>query len=106
MNVRQNPVHHGASGDIGAAPARLAVSRGRRVGLFARRADRLRTLVDQLGTGNAISVPGDVTQFSDQQAALERMAEAFGGLDAAFANAGRGLDAPGTEGGDVDDGRP
>ncbi|MRX51697.1 SDR family NAD(P)-dependent oxidoreductase [Paracoccus sp. S-4012] len=95
----------GASSGIGAATARLAVSRGWRVGLFARRADRLGTLVDQFGTGNAISLPGDVTQLSDQQAALERMAETFGGIDAAFANAGRGLDAPGTEGGDVDEWR-
>lgn len=91
----------GASSGIGAATARLAASRGWRVGLFARRADRLGALVNELGTGNAIALPGDVTQFSDQQAALSRMAEAFGGIDAAFANAGRGLDAPGTEGGDV-----
>ena len=93
----------GASSGIGAATARLAVSRGWRVGLFARRADRLRALVEKLGTGNAIALPGDVTQFSDQQAALDRMTEAFGGIDAAFANAGRGLDAPGTEGGDVNE---
>lgn len=93
----------GASSGIGAATARLAVSRGWRVGLFARRADRLRALADELGAGNAIALQGDVTQFSDLQAALERMTEAFGGIDAAFANAGRGLDASGTEGGDVDE---
>lgn len=95
----------GASSGIGAATARVAVSRGWRVGLFARRADRLQALVDELGTGNAIALPGDVMQLSDQQAALERMAKAFGGVDAAFANAGRGLDAPGTEGGDADEWR-
>lgn len=75
-------------------------------GTVVRRADRLLVLVDELGPDNAISLPGDVTQLSDQQAALERMAKAFGGINAAFANAGRGLDAPGTEAGDVDEWQP
>ena len=91
----------GASSGIGAATARLAVERGWRVGLFARREDRLRTLVDELGEGRALALPGDVTQPDDQQAALDRLAETFGAVHAAFANAGRGIDTPGTENGDV-----
>lgn len=93
----------GASSGIGAAIARLAVARGWRVGLFARREDRLRDLVAELGEERALALPGDVTRLSDQQAALDRMAAAFGDVQAAFANAGRGLDAPGTEGGNVDE---
>jgi len=93
----------GASSGIGAATARLAVSHGWRVGLFARREDRLRELANELGEERALPLPGDVTRLSDQQAALQRMAAAFGAVHAAFANAGRGLDAPGTEGGDVDE---
>lgn len=93
----------GASSGIGAATARLAASRGWRVGLFARREDRLRDLVAELGEDRALALPGDVTRLSDQRDALDRMADAFGAIDAAFANAGRGLDAAGTEGGDVDE---
>ncbi len=93
----------GASSGIGAATARLAVSRGWRVGLFARREDRLRALVAELGDDNALALAGDVTELSDQHAALQRMADAFGTVDAVFANAGRGLEAAGTEGGDPDE---
>lgn len=93
----------GASSGIGAATARLAVAQGWRVGLFARREERLRALVDELGAERALPLPGDVTRLADQQAALQRMADAFGAVHAAFANAGRGLDAPGTEGGDADE---
>lgn len=90
----------GASSGIGAATARLAVSRGWRVGLFARREERLRDLVAELGADNALALPGDVTDLADLQTALERMSDRFGAVDAAFANAGRGLNAAGTEGGD------
>ena len=93
----------GASSGIGAATARLAVARGWRVGLFARREDRLRALAAELGEDKALALPGDVTSMADQQAALERLAASFGPLHAAFANAGRGLDAPGTERGNVDE---
>ncbi|MBB1490955.1 MULTISPECIES: SDR family oxidoreductase [unclassified Paracoccus (in: a-proteobacteria)] len=90
----------GASSGIGAATARLAVAHGWRVGLFARREDRLRALVAELGEDRALTLPGDVTDLADLQTALERMSDRFGAVDAAFANAGRGLNAAGTEGGD------
>lgn len=93
----------GASSGIGAATARLAVARGWGVGLFARREDRLRALAAELGEDKALALPGDVTSMADQQAALERLAASFGPLHAAFANAGRGLDAPGTERGNVNE---
>ncbi|MDO5369235.1 SDR family oxidoreductase [Paracoccus sp. (in: a-proteobacteria)] len=93
----------GASSGIGAATARLAVSRGWRVGLFARREDRLRALVAELGEDRALAMPGDVTDPASLQAAMERMSDGFGTVDAAFANAGRGLNAAGTEGGDPEE---
>ena len=43
----------GASSGIGAATARLAVARGWRVGLFARREDKLRALVAEFGDDQA-----------------------------------------------------
>ncbi|HRO16493.1 MAG TPA: SDR family oxidoreductase, partial [Paracoccus sp. (in: a-proteobacteria)] len=93
----------GASSGIGAATARLAAERGWRVGLFARREDRLRALVAELGEARALALPGDVTRLADQQDALDRLSDAFGPIHAAFANAGRGLDAPGTENGDPEE---
>ncbi len=89
----------GASSGIGAATARAAVAAGWNVGLFARSADRLAALADELGE-HALALPGDVTARDQQEDALGRLAERFGGVDAAFANAGTGLKVPGTEAGD------
>jgi NADP-dependent 3-hydroxy acid dehydrogenase YdfG len=89
----------GASSGIGAATARQAVAKGWQVGLFARSEEKLATLAEELGDA-ALPLPGDVTEFSQQEAALGRLAEHFGGVDAAFANAGTGLSAAGTEAGD------
>ena len=81
----------GASSGIGAATARQAVSAGWRVVLAARSEDKLRTLASELGgDGAAIAVRCDVTSWEDQQAAVARAVEVFGGLDAALANAGFG----------------
>ena len=46
---------------------------------------------------------GDATDFDAQSDAIAKTAERFGGIDAAFANAGRGMDKPGTVAGDLDD---
>jgi len=89
----------GASSGIGAATARAAVAQGWRVGLFARSEDKLAALVDELG-GSAIALPGDVTALDDLEAAMARFVGETGGMDAAFANAGMGLSAAGTEAGD------
>lgn len=94
----------GASTGIGAASARAAVAAGWRVGLFARSADRLHALAEELGEG-ALALPGDVASEQDQHRAVAACRERFGGLDAAFANAGVGAARPGTEGGDPADWR-
>lgn len=89
----------GASSGIGAATARAAIARGWRVGLFARSADKLKRLAGELGDA-ALALPGDATDLDSQRAAMAELADRTGGIDAAFANAGTGLSATGTEAGD------
>ncbi|MBL3568055.1 short-chain dehydrogenase [Rhodovulum sulfidophilum] len=94
----------GASSGIGAATARAAVARGWSVGLMARSADKLDALATELGAA-ALALPGDATDPAAQEEAVARTVEHFGALHAAFANAGRGLERPGTEAGDPEDWR-
>ena len=89
----------GASTGIGAATARAAVAAGWQVGLFARSAEKLDALVGDLGAA-ALALPGDATDPAQLEAGVAATVARFGGLDAAFANAGRGIDRPGTEAGD------
>ena len=94
----------GASTGIGAATARAAAAAGWNVALFARSAEKLETLADEIGAA-ALALPGDVTDLAQVEAAVAKTVETFGGIDAAFANAGRGVDKPGTEEGDPDEWR-
>ncbi len=94
----------GASSGIGEATARAAVAAGWSVGLMARSVDKLEALVNDLGEA-ALALPGDATDLAAQEDAVARLVDRFGGLDAAFANAGKGLDTPGTEQGDPDEWR-
>lgn len=81
----------GASSGIGAATARAAAADGWRLVLAARSLDRLDALVEELGgSERAVAVDCDVTDWADQQACVVAAEEAFGRLDAAFANAGFG----------------
>ena len=92
----------GASSGIGAATARAAVAAGWQVGLFARSADKLRALAAELGEA-ALVLPGDAGDLDSQRTAMSALADRTGGIDAAFANAGAGLSAAGTEAGDPDE---
>ena len=94
----------GASSGIGEATARAAIQGGWNVGLFARSRDRLDALAEELGDG-ALPLPGDATDLGQQERAAAALADRFGGLDAAFANAGMGLSKPGTEAGDPEEWR-
>ncbi|MHA7876385.1 SDR family oxidoreductase [Roseivivax sp.] len=94
----------GASSGIGAETARAAVAAGWNVGLFARSEDKIADLAKELGD-KALALPGDATKLEDQEAALEKLAKTFGSVDAAFANAGTGLSAAGTEAGDPEEWR-
>jgi NADP-dependent 3-hydroxy acid dehydrogenase YdfG len=81
----------GASTGIGAATARLARKDGWRVVLAARSLERLEELAAELGgPEHALAVRCDVTDWGQQQSMVEAALEAFGGIHAAFANAGFG----------------
>ncbi|HKL45300.1 MAG TPA: SDR family oxidoreductase [Roseovarius sp.] len=104
MTDRKTLFITGASSGIGAATARAAVAAGWNVGLMARSEDKLAKLRDELGVACHVS-PGDATDLKAQEDAIRTTAETFGGLRAAFANAGTGLDTPGTENGDPEEWR-
>jgi NADP-dependent 3-hydroxy acid dehydrogenase YdfG len=80
----------GASAGIGAATARAAAADGWRVVLAARSEDKLKALVAEIGEDRALAVRCDVKELDQQQAVVERALDAFGRLDAVFANAGYG----------------
>lgn len=90
----------GASTGIGAETARLAVENGYCVALAARSLDKLDGLVNELGDSNALAIRCDVTSYEDQQDMVQATLERFGRIDVAFANAGVGATATGTEQGD------
>jgi NADP-dependent 3-hydroxy acid dehydrogenase YdfG len=81
----------GASSGIGAATARRARAAGWRLVLAARSLDRLEGLAQELGGPEAaLPVRCDVTEWEDQQRIVQAALDTFGGIDAAFANAGFG----------------
>jgi NADP-dependent 3-hydroxy acid dehydrogenase YdfG len=95
----------GASSGIGAFTARAARKAGWNVALVARRTDKLQDLVTELGSENTLAIPGDVTDLVAMEQAVSKTVEKFGGIDAAFANAGTGVNTPGTEQGDPEEWR-
>ena len=81
----------GASTGIGAATARHAAAAGWRLVLAARSEDKLRALADELGGDErAIARRCDVAVWEDQEALVRAALDAFGRVDAVFANAGFG----------------
>ncbi len=78
----------GASAGVGAATAELAVAAGWRVALLARTRERLEGLADRLGRDRALPIRCDVRVWEEQEAAVAQTLDAYGRLDAAFANAG------------------
>jgi NADP-dependent 3-hydroxy acid dehydrogenase YdfG len=92
----------GASSGIGAETARAAAREGYRLALCARNADKLQTLVKELGDDQAFAVVCDVTDFADQQRMVDAVIENYGRIDAVFANAGTGGEPGGFSGAPVD----
>ncbi|BBI21069.1 short-chain dehydrogenase [Qipengyuania flava] len=92
----------GASSGIGAATARAAVKAGWQVALLARSRDALEKLAAELGDA-ALALPCDITERDQLSEAVAKTIERFGGLDAVYANAGKGSSSPGIEQGDPDD---
>src|SRR5919201_1078918 len=81
----------GASSGIGAATARRAAEAGYRLVLGARREDRVRDLAARLGGDErALGVRCDVSEWEDNAALAQAALDAFGRIDAVFANAGFG----------------
>lgn len=80
----------GASSGIGAESAKTFAAAGAKLVLGARRAERLKQLCDDINNngGEAIFAAGDVAngQYAAELVALAKTS--FGGLDAAFNNAG------------------
>ncbi|MEM9476661.1 MAG: SDR family oxidoreductase [Pseudomonadota bacterium] len=75
----------GASSGIGRATAEAALAAGWRVGLMARRRAPLEEVA---ALGEALVLPGDVTQLADVERAVSGVADAWGRLDVLFNNAG------------------
>ena len=81
----------GASSGIGEATARRMAGEGWRLVLGARSLGKLESLAQELGgPERALAARCDVTEFGDQEALVQTALDAFGRLDAAFANAGFG----------------
>jgi NADP-dependent 3-hydroxy acid dehydrogenase YdfG len=106
MSTGKTMLITGASTGIGAATARMAVEAGYRVALAARSLDKLEKIVSELGgREKAIAIRCDVTSWDEQQAMVQKTLKAFDRIDVAFANAGVGATASGTEHGDVENWR-
>ncbi len=84
----------GASRGLGAAAARIAAEWGANLVLNARSGDEVagvaRRICDESGEagGEAIAVPGDVSNWEECQQLVERAVERFGSVDALINNAG------------------
>lgn len=78
----------GASSGIGEETARILVQNGAKIVLSARREERLKTLVNEFGTGQAVYLKSDVTNLEDMKSLVSLAKECFGRVDVLFANAG------------------
>ncbi|MEM9707171.1 MAG: SDR family oxidoreductase [Pseudomonadota bacterium] len=83
--MSQTMIITGASSGIGRAVAEQALAAGWRVGLFARNRGALEEVAR---AGEALVLPGDVTDLSSVEAAVTELVETWGRLDCLFNNAG------------------
>lgn len=88
----------GGSSGIGETAARRLVEAGHNVALFARRAERLVAIADDLNHGqdavHAVATPGDIGDGKDCVRAVDAAIKAFGGLDGLVNAAGYWVDGP------------
>jgi 3-oxoacyl-[acyl-carrier protein] reductase len=87
----------GSSRGIGAAIAKLFAQQGARVVVHGRDAEALSSVRREieLAGGHAMQVSGDVTSFTDVEAARLRIEGEFGPVDILVANAGGSFTGPG-----------
>ena len=80
----------GASSGLGEATARLLAAEGASVVLGARRAERLKTLADELigNGGNAMAAATDVTDREQVKRLVDTAVQKFGRIDVMLNNAG------------------
>jgi len=80
----------GASSGLGEASARLLSAGGATVVLAARRADRIRSLAEELSGrgGKALAVATDVTRFDEVKKLADAAVQAYGRIDVMINNAG------------------
>lgn len=80
----------GASSGIGEATAKLLASKGAKVVLGARRADKLKQIADEIAKsgGHAVYQELDVTRQADNDAIVKLAKDTFGRVDVIFLNAG------------------
>ena len=96
MNTGQSVIAiTGAAGGLGAAMARRFAEQGARLALLDFRPEMLEELAAGLNTDpqNLLLLPCDVSKEADVDAAFEKIAEHFGGLDVLVNNAGITRDA-------------
>ncbi|MFF3946751.1 SDR family oxidoreductase [Streptomyces sp. NPDC001902] len=86
----------GASSGIGEATAEHLASLGAKVGVLARRGDRLAELISRIekNGGTALAIATDVTDAQAVGAAADQVKDDLGGADLLFNNAGVMLPAP------------
>lgn len=80
----------GASSGLGEAAARMLAAQGASVALGARRADRLKALVDEItgSGGKALAAATDVTQVEQVKRLVDTAVHTFGRIDVMINNAG------------------
>jgi len=80
----------GASSGIGAGTAKLLARKGVKVGVAARRTDRLQNLLQEITQegGSAIVIEMDVANKASVHNGVEKLVAAFGGIDILINNAG------------------
>jgi len=96
MSSARRALVTGASSGIGEAIARLLAESGYRVALLARRVDELERVARELpphADGPHPVLPCDLTDADAIEACVERLEQAFGGLDLLVNNAGIGYRA-------------
>jgi uncharacterized protein len=83
----------GASSGIGAATALACAKAGMDVVVSARRTDKLKQVADEIESlgRRSLAVGCDVTVDGDVQGLMQQAQDAFGRIDAVFANAGYGI---------------